>query len=130
MLTNIDVDMSITDVSGQMNAPSIGFIDKENEFLWVSWWALEYGTGQEAKGSTWSSGGSFWKSWNTFSLWVWPSTGIGCPWRLWCIHPGKYSKAYWTWSWAMGSRWPCLIRGIGLDHHQKSLPSSTTLWVC
>ena len=37
--------------------------------------------------------------------------GTGCPGRLCSLHPGRYSKAVWTWSWATNSRGPCLSRG-------------------
>ena len=45
-----------------------------------------------------------------FLLWGWLSTGTDCPERLWCLPPWRYSKAVWTWSWATGSKQPCLSR--------------------
>ena len=53
----------------------------------------------------------------TFLLWGWPSTGTGCPGRLWSLHSWTHSEATWTQSWALG--W---------DDLQRSLPTSTTLW--
>lgn len=45
-----------------------------------------------------------------FTVWV---TGTTCLVRLWS--PWRYSEAIWTWSWATGSRWPCLSKGSGQD---------------
>ena len=41
------------------------------------------------------------------------------------LHPWRYSKAIWTWSWAIDSRLLCLSRGDGPDDLQRSLPTST-----
>ena len=58
------------------------------------------------------------------------STGTDCPERLWGLHPWRYSKPDWTWSWASCSSWPCLNRRVGLGDYQRSLHTSTVLWVC
>ena len=58
------------------------------------------------------------------------STSTGFPERLWSLHPWRYSKPVWTWSWTTGSRWPCLIKGVGPDDLQRSLPTSVSLWFC
>ena len=84
-------------------------------------------TGQEAMGTNWNTGGSPWTSGNTFSLWGWPSIGTGCPERLWSLCPWRYSEVVCTWSWATGSRWLCLSRGIGPDDLWRPLPTSTVL---
>ena len=39
-------------------------------------------------------------------------------------------KPIWTWSWATGSSWPCLGRGVGQDGLQSFLINSTSLWFC
>lgn len=31
---------------------------------------------------------------------------------LWHLHPCRYQKTSWTWSWATCCRWPCLNRGV------------------
>jgi len=41
-------------------------------------------------------------------LWGQLSSGTGCPESLCSLHPSRYSKAVWTWSWASSLRWPCL----------------------
>lgn len=41
------------------------------------------------------------------------STGIDCSEWNWSLQSWRYQKATWTWSWATGSRWPCL--SLGLD---------------
>ena len=87
-------------------------------------------TWPEAMGTNWNTGGSLWTSGNTFSLWGWWSTGTGCPGRLWSLHPWRYSKAIWTWSWAMRSGHPCLSRGFGPGALQRSPPTSAALWAC
>lgn len=43
------------------------------------------------------------------------------------LDPWRYSKAVWTQSWATGSRWPCLRRGVGPDDLQRSFPTSNIL---
>ena len=68
---------------------------------------------------------SIWTS--PFLLWGWLSTSTGC---LESLCPWKYSKAIWTCSWATSSRRPCLSRGAGSDDLQRSLPTSTILWLC
>lgn len=37
--------------------------------------------------------------------------------RLWNLHPWRYSKAFWTWSWAAGSWWPCGSEEVPLLPH-------------
>ena len=49
---------------------------------------------------------------------------------LWCLHPWRYPEAFWTQSWATGSRWLCWSRGVGPDYHHRSLPTSAILWFC
>ena len=68
--------------------------------------------GPEAMDTHWNTGGSLCTS-GTLSVWGWPNTGTGCPEMLWSLHPWRYSKAAWTWSWAAISGWPCLSRGVG-----------------
>ena len=63
-----------------------------------------------------------------FFHWGWRSIGTGCPETLWSLHPWRYSKAVWTWSWVTGCRWSCLSSGVGPDDLQKSLPTSSILW--
>lgn len=42
-------------------------------------------------------------------LWRWLSTGtMACPESLWSLHPWRYSRTVWRWSWATSYRWPCL----------------------
>ena len=60
-------------------------------------------------GTNWNIGGSVSTSRNTFLQPL--STGTGYPGRLWTLHPRRYSKAVWTWSWATCSSCPCLSRG-------------------
>ena len=85
-------------------------------------------TGQETTGTNRNTGGSVWTSANTLPLRMWLSTA--CPGQLRSLHPWRYSNAIWTWSWATGSRWLCLSRQAGPDDLQRSLPISTTWWVC
>lgn len=35
-----------------------------------------------------------------FFLWAWSSTDAGCLEKLWHLHPWRYSKGVWTWSWS------------------------------
>lgn len=68
----------------------------------------------------------------SFSLWEWLNVGISVTEMLWSLHPYKYSKAIWTWSWAACSRclfqsWPFCdsssrlgIFGTLGHHHVKS----------
>jgi len=70
-------------------------------------------TRQGAMGTNWNMGGSLWTSGNPFLLWGSPSTGIGCPGRLWSLCPWRYSKTLWTWCWGIGSRQSFLSRGLG-----------------
>lgn len=54
-------------------------------------------------------------------LWGSPSTDIGC----------QFSKAVWKWSWAIGSRWPCLSMGGWPRWHPEvplNLNNSVALW--
>lgn len=69
-------------------------------------------TGQESVNTNCNTACSVWTSENTFLLWGELSTGTGCPKRFWSLHPWRYSKANWTWSWAPCSRWSCLSRGL------------------
>ena len=39
------------------------------------------------------------------------------PERLYRLHPCRYSKDNWMWSWATCSRCPCLSRGVGPNGH-------------
>ena len=82
-------------------------------------------TGLQAMGTNWNTGGSLQTSGNTFSLWGGPSTGTGCPGRLWSLHPWRYSKSIWRQSWATGSMCCCLSRGITPDDLQRYL---TGVW--
>lgn len=66
---------------------------------------------------------------NLFVLWEWPNTGTGSPGIL-SLCPWRYSKAVWTWSWAIGPWWPCLGREVELDNLHRSCPTSTVLQVC
>ena len=61
-------------------------------------------------------------------LWVWQSTGTGCPEGLWSLLLWRYSKPAWTWSCATWSRWICFGSGVGLGDLQRSLPTPTILW--
>ena len=54
-----------------------------------------------------------------FSLWVWWSPGTGCPGRLWSLLLWRYWRPAWTRSCAACSRWPCFVRGVGLDYPQR-----------
>jgi len=49
------------------------------------------------------------------------------PRKIVSLHPWRYSKAVWTWSWAAGSGCPHLSRGVGQDDSQRSLPTSAIL---
>lgn len=40
-------------------------------------------------------------------LWKWLNIVMHCPGMLWSLHPSRYSKPNWTWSWAPCSRWTC-----------------------
>ena len=57
-------------------------------------------TGQEPVGTHWNTGGSLWTSGNTFfTVRVtkrWHRLARG----FWHLHPSRYLKAIWTWSWA------------------------------
>ena len=91
------------------------------------------GMWKEAVGTNRNTAGSLWTSGITSLLWGWPSTGTGCPERLWSLPPCllfcRYSKATWTWSWATASRRPCLDGPGGRpDDILTSLPTSTILW--
>lgn len=44
------------------------------------------------------------------------------------MDPQRYSKAFWTFSWAIGYRWSYLSRGLGPDNLQRSIPTSTMPW--
>lgn len=57
------------------------------------------------------------------------NTEIGCWNSLWCLHPWKYLKYKWMWSWAPGSSWHCLSRGVAWDGICRSLPSPGVLWI-
>lgn len=64
-------------------------------------------------GTNWNRRGFFWTSGSTSSLCEWTNTGTGCPGRRWILLPWKYSEDTWAWSWATGSRYPCLSRRVG-----------------
>ena len=66
----------------------------------------------------------------TSSLWGWRSTGTGCPGRFWSLLLWRYSRPAWTRSCAACCRWPCFVRGFGLDDPQRSLPTPNILWFC
>lgn len=63
-------------------------------------------------------------------LWEWPNSGKGCPERWWSLHPCKYAKVVWTWSWRTWSKCFFLSMGFGLDDFQRSLKTSALLWFC
>ena len=71
-----------------------------------------------------------WERWGLGHLWGWRSTGTGCPGRLWSLLLWRYSRPAWTGSCAASCRWPCFVRGVGLDDPQRSLPTPTILWFC
>lgn len=75
--------------------------------------------GLKPLGINWNVGGFGWMSGDTFLLWKWLST----VWRL-SLHSLRYLKAVWTRSWAAGSRWHCLSRGV----EQVSLQWSLSVW--
>lgn len=50
----------------------------------------------EAMGTNWNTVCYLWTLGNTFSQWVWLSTGTGCPESLRNLHPWKYSESVWT----------------------------------
>lgn len=50
-------------------------------------------TGPEATSTNTNTRCSFWASGNTFLLWGRPSTGTGCPGRLWSLHSWRSLKA-------------------------------------
>ena len=87
-------------------------------------------TGQGAMGTKWSIGSPIWMWGRTSSLWGWQSTGIGCPEGLWILLLWRYSTPTWTRSCSACCRWPCFVRGVGLDDPQRSLPTPTILWFC
>lgn len=47
---------------------------------------------------------------NNFFLWKQSAIETGCPERLWSVWHWRYSKPYWTMSWAACSAWPCLLQ--------------------
>lgn len=47
-----------------------------------------------------------------------------------CLHLWRCLEAMLTWCWATCLRWGCLSSGAGHGDLQKSLPTSTFLWVC
>lgn len=53
-----------------------------------------------------------------------------CQERLWSLHCWKYSENIWPYFHSTGSRWPCLIREVGPDILQRSLPVSIILCFC
>lgn len=64
---------------------------------------------------------------NTFILCRCQSADTGCPGRWWSRPPWRYSKTSW------GPGQPAVgvpAWGLGLDGHQKSPSTSTTLWFC
>lgn len=70
---------------------------------------------------------------NFFALWGWSGTATSCPGRWWVLPPCRYSRAIRTWSWASGSKWPCLSREVERDDVQRLLPMSAILmgmWWC
>lgn len=44
------------------------------------------------------------------------------------LHLWRPLKLSWTQSWATGSRWPCLSRGVGLGYVRRLLQTSTIVW--
>ena len=63
--------------------------------------------GQGATGTNWRSGSSVWTWGRPTLLWVWQSTGTGCPEVWWILFPWRYSRPNWMQSCAACSRWPC-----------------------
>lgn len=64
---------------------------------------------------------------NTCLLWGWLNAVTDCPERSRNIHSWRYSKAIWTWSWAVCSWWPCLSRGVLPDDPHRSLSGPMTV---
>lgn len=60
-----------------------------------------------------------------FSLAVLPRPRVDAVLQYW-----KYSKAICTLCWATCPWGPCLSQEFGQDNLQRSLPTSTVLWVC
>jgi len=87
-------------------------------------------TGQGAMGTNQSIGSSVWTWGRTTSLWVWWSTGTGCPGTSWNLLLWRYSRLAWTRSCAACCRRLWFGRGVGLNDPQRSLPSPTILWFC
>ena len=56
-----------------------------------------------------------------------PSEGDGCPGGLWSLPVWRYSRPAWTRSCAACCRWPCFVKGVGLDDPQRSLPTPNIL---
>lgn len=60
-------------------------------------------------------------------LWKWPNNGRNYPERWWSIHPCKYAKVAWTWSWRTGSRTSSPSMGFGLGDLQRTRQISALL---
>ena len=53
---------------------------------------------------------------------------LGCPEKLWSLHPWRYSNSDWTWPWATCCSWPCFEQGGTPDDFLRCLPTSAILW--
>lgn len=60
----------------------------------------------------------------------WLCPGTAAQGKLWSLHPLTFSKTIWTWSWVTGCWWSFLSRVVEPDELKRSLPVSTTLWLC
>lgn len=54
-------------------------------------------------------------------------TGLCCPQSLWGLHPWRCSEVVWTWSWAGGSGWPCLNKGLDQRPSRGPFPAQPPL---
>lgn len=82
------------------------------------------------KGKTTGQEKSERKSVRNTLYWGWQSMGTGCTGRLWSLPPGRHSKPMRMCSCVTHSRWPWLVRGVGLADLQKFLPTLTALGSC
>lgn len=82
-----------------------------------------------------SAGLPLWTSGNTFLLWGWPSTGMGCPEVLWSFHLCSCSEAVWArpeqqaldgCNWAGGLK----VTSRGAPHPQQFCDSVITILTC
>lgn len=61
---------------------------RETLFSGAQWWMKRWWVQTDTTGPVWMQG-------NRFVLARWPSTGTGCPGRLWSLHPWRYWKTVW-----------------------------------